>query len=93
MADKPWSDNPLSRGQIIQALERKGCRLIEEPIPGSAVWEAPTGRRFSISYEDCDATVLESIVEKVEQWVQENRGPDKHYHNACLLLTVRPPRP
>ena len=80
MADPPFDKGLLPKGQVIQRLESLRCFKIdqeslpeEERIPGSALWEAPTGERFWISYSDCDAEYLEGIVAQIEKWIEEAR--------------------
>lgn len=71
MVDKPWSDKKLTKGQIEQRLESLRCTFIKEHFPGSALWKAPTGQYFSVSYDDCAADVLDKIVAQIERWVEE----------------------
>lgn len=74
MADKPWVGKVLSKGQIIQELERAGCRELEAlggPLD-RALWVAPTGKVFHIAYNECDAEYLEAVVAKVRSWVDEH---------------------
>jgi len=69
--DSPWSEKKLSKGQIEQRLESLRCTFIKEHFPGSALWQAPTGQYFSISYDDCAADVLDGIVARIKKWVEE----------------------
>lgn len=73
MADRHWSDIELSRGQIVQRLETAGCTEVEQHTQSSAMWKAPTGHYFSISYENCNAAYLEGIIEQLERWAEEQR--------------------
>ncbi len=73
MVDSPWNEKKLTKGQIEQRLESLRCIFIKEHFPGSALWEAPTGRLFSISYDDCAADVLDGIVAEIEKWVEDAR--------------------
>jgi hypothetical protein len=69
MVDSPWNKQKLTRGQIEQRLRSLRCTFIKEHRPGSALWHAPTGDPFSISYDDCDADFLDIIVAQIEKWV------------------------
>lgn len=71
MADKPWSGKVLDRGQVVQRLESLHCKKVKQVTPVSEMWRAPTGRHFSISYDDIDAEVLADIVAQIEKWVRE----------------------
>ena len=74
MADEPWNKITLSRGQVAQRLKDKGCHFIKDHTPTASMWKAPTGQVFSISYEKCNATYLEGIVEQLEKWADESRN-------------------
>lgn len=67
----PWSKGTLGKGQIIQRLESLHCTEVEKHVLGGAMWKAPTGQHFSISYEECDAKYLQGIVDQIEEWVRE----------------------
>lgn len=71
MVDKPWSEIKLSRGQIEQRLKSQRCMFIKEHSPGNALWRAPTGEHFSISYDDCAADVLDKMMAQIEEWVKK----------------------
>lgn len=71
MADSPWNNRTLTKGQIVQRLESLGCLHTEDHIPGSAIWKAPSGKFFSISYTGCDAAYLEGVVAQIEAWVSQ----------------------
>ena len=72
MADKPWSDHTLPKGMVVQRLESLGCSEVREHRPGHALWLAPTGRMFSISYGICDSKYLEGIAAQIAEWVDES---------------------
>ena len=75
MVDRPWSNKRLSKGQIVQALERAGCYELEQPVAGVGTWKPPVGDVFTISYDDCDAAYLESVIDLVVRRVeQKQRG-------------------
>lgn len=71
MARKPWSGKTLTEGQIKQWLESQHCSFIKEHHRGSALWRHITGHHFSVSYAECDVSMLEIIEEKIEEWVNE----------------------
>ena len=71
MADSPWNSRTLTTGQIVQRLESLSCTHIEDHILGSAIWKAPSGNFFSISYTDCDASYLEGMVIQIENWAKK----------------------
>lgn len=71
MPDAPWRDKTLSRGQVRQRLLALSCKEIKIVADDNAVWSAPTGHIFSISYANCDADFLEGIVAQLEKWAKD----------------------
>ena len=70
MADSPWSNITLSRGQVDQRLTALGCKAVKALTDDASMWVAPSGEPFSISYADCDATYLEGIVAQLDKWAK-----------------------
>ena len=70
MVHRFWRKKKLTRGQVEQRLESLRCTFIKEHSDGNALWHAPTGDPFSISYDDCDADFLDVIVAQIEKWVE-----------------------
>lgn len=68
MGESPWNDKTLSKGQIIQRLKSLHCVEIEQHTSTSAMWKTPSGRYFSVSYEQCSGEHLQNIVDQIEQW-------------------------
>jgi hypothetical protein len=73
MADGPWKNIELSKGQIKQKLENLGCVEVKQHTPNSSMWKTPTGNYFSVSYEKCDAAFLANIVAQIIKWSDEQR--------------------
>lgn len=71
MADAPWNNLKLTRGQVAQRLDALGCKEIGEISEDASMWEAPTGNVFTMSYADCDAEYLEGIVVQLQRWLDE----------------------
>lgn len=71
MADAPWGNTLLSKGQVDQLLIGKGCKKIKTISEDASMWVAPTSDAFTISYANCDADFLEGIVTQLKIWAED----------------------
>lgn len=72
MADTPWRGRLLTPGQIAQRLRSIGCVKVGNRGSRVEYWKPPKGPTFSIRLDDCDDVQMEGMVEKIQQWVEEN---------------------
>ena len=72
MVDEPWRGRTLSRGQVEQRLRTFGCIEIEAG-ERFALWEFPgNGRRFTVSYDECDAEFLDGVLSELQSWLSQD---------------------
>ncbi len=75
MADSPWAGRTLTKGQVIQRLKGLGCHEMERLSEATAMWQAPTGQYFSVSYAECDDKMIEGILNQLQKWADEKKQP------------------
>jgi hypothetical protein len=76
MADRPRKGRSLTPGQLQQLLKQKGCKQVttENTVPGTQIWIAPSGQRFTVSLEECDDIQMEAIITQIERWIDKQRN-------------------